>query len=274
MIPAKLCIHPGLPKTGTTSLQKNLFQHLTGKELDYLGRDTPEEARVVRIRGFLQRSARELNVRGKRDSQKSLLISDENISMSPANPWSGHATASPEVVAVNAARLAGALGGRAPAFLITIRRQDTWLASRYAESAKIMSRPSQQDFEGRVSRLLDQSTLPAGLSWLKYHYLDEVFSSIHRAETLVIPQEGYQENPISYENQVRTFLDLDAAEGRPDASLENKLSLGDGKWKTKGHDESIELPEELSQRVLSRFRLQNQLLSERLGIDLSRWGYF
>ncbi|WP_159300311.1 hypothetical protein [Spiribacter sp. SSL99] len=274
MISPKLCIHPGLPKTGTTSLQKNIFPYFPRAEIAYLGRGMPNERQVIRIRKFFQQTGGELRVQRMADRKKHVVVSDENMSMSPANPWSVHAVTLPESVAVNTARLAEKLGGLSPAFLITIRRQDTWLASRYAESAKIMHGVNQKDFERRLRKILSDTASAPGLSWLRYNSLCEVFASIRQAETLVVPLEGYQEDRSSYAEKICAFLDVETVVGSSADGHENKLSMGDSKWQTKGHQECIELREDLSKLILNRFRSENEQLSEKLDIDLSQWGYF
>jgi len=270
----KLCIHPGLPKTGTTSLQKNLFPYFATNSLAYIGRNMPNEDKAIQIRKLLQQTGGDLRIHRKDNRRKTILLSDENISMSPANPWLANSAASPESIAINAARLARKLGGLSPAFLISIRRQDTWLASRYAESAKIMTEVSQKDFEQRVNAALKNIEINARLNWLRYDNLCSIFSAIRHAETLVLPIEAYEETPSCYANKLGKLLNVEVTGDLTIGKIENTLSTGPRIWRTKGHQESIQLTEVLSERILSHFRTQNEKLSERIEIDLSQWGYF
>lgn len=276
----KVCVHPGLPKTATTTLQKQIFPVIADDRISYLGRNTELEKQVIQLRRFFVSSGINLNLKGS-FKHGGVLVSDENICMTPEHPWKAEGVTPPEVLAVNISRFSQLVSEDAiPSSLITIRRQDQWFASRYAESAKIMNNPSQEDFERRVKSIFlhsGQSQFDR-LRWLHFDYLRQVFNICVGDEMLFVPQEFLAESPVEWTDKIADFLEIDdhsVNECSDEDDWVNSLSIKGGKWRLKGHsDRSIGLTNELSEIIMEPFRVGNEKLALVIDLDLSKYGYF
>lgn len=154
---ATLYLHIGLPKTGTTYLQEQVFPKLYW--LDYLNKprsdflqDGPDPMYGIMDRAFKHSAViweefgDEVFAHVTGDSaaptaQRSLLISDEGISTGGRRPFFLRAH-------LEEFRKKAFEWGFASLKLICIfRRQDQWLGSHYAQISNRIPNASQEDFE-------------------------------------------------------------------------------------------------------------------------------
>ncbi len=272
-------LHIGLPKTGTTFLQHRVFPPV--KELTFLHRKgDPREVEIcIGFRNFarwktplfqigrflLERRLRTylagMTATGDR---KRLLISDENISVLADTFWTGR-DAPPDLLAERLAGLAHRTPFGMPRVIIGIRRQDQWLASRYAESSKHFPEFSQDDFTQRMARLTATEVLPGPLGWLDYDHVEKTFAAaLGRENVLLLPLEQLS-NPQVFAS-LGDLLDLDL--GSPPSAAKagrhrNQLSQGENVWKMRGGGE-LRLEPDVQADILSRFAASNAALSDRL----------
>ncbi len=175
-----LILHVGLPKTGTTALQIDFFPHYKG----YLGGasyvNNPGDHFESFIRLYYRfrkhpnfdelawtESARQWWEQARTMSNGPLVLSDESLSQwrlsSHASGWPilDAPTGLPEVrhgrasLPQFAQALATALEGSAQVrVILTIRNQNDFLASLYAQLASSMQNPSQLDFETKTRHMI------------------------------------------------------------------------------------------------------------------------
>lgn len=276
-----LALHIGLPKTGTTFLQYRIFNRL--QELAYIHDPTSEDPDAVeRLLRSYQRVGRD-RLSGLEDRivralpDGDVLVSNENISIRAKEVWEGSGPR-PGRLARRVARLAERLGD--VRVVVGIRRQDQWLASRYAESAKHFPEFGQRDFDERVSRLCDGS-LSGVLRWLDYDRAHaELVDRLGEGNVLLLPSEVVAAEPEAALASVERFLGCTGMveayqEQADDPSLRrNVLSVGDNRWQLRGRDDTLRLSDELSERVRERFAEGNRAVEKAAGFDLGGYGYY
>lgn len=269
--------HIGLPKTATSFLQLNSFSRCPSINLIHKKR-TPRERLYFKnvLRG--KRDATKQGVLQRLQNGVLNIVSDENISITPLSIWKGKDD-SPAATWRRISELSRMVTGRDNSFrtIMTIRRQDRWLASRYAESAKLFEIADQSDFEERVSGMLARADLNQD-SWLNYHYTVSAFSErIGRDKILVLMQEDLEADPFSWTRQLEDFLgikDLSPILSESDMRPRNVLSTGVDSWQLRGHKSEIRMPEWLSKRILDAFASSNRKLASEFSIDGARFGYY
>jgi hypothetical protein len=180
--------------------------------------------------------------------------------------------------------------------ILGIRRQDQYLASRYATHGGLADNPGQLDFERQVLEILEPRYYLDGV-WLDYAKLrDLVVGALgDQSRLIMLPLEQLNEDPQSYLGALSVFIGetLDYSGDRANVRrvaadrwklLDNKaikrLSAGGIAARARGairrrrprHSEFF-LPSELQAAVLDRFADSNRQLATDLGIDLNRYGY-
>ena len=84
--------------------------------------------------------------------------------------------------------------------LLTIRRQDSWLASNYSQFSHIIPRASQKDFERQIEHLMNhkQRYFWEGV-WGNYYLLRNIIlEAVGKSNYLILPFELLQVNPNKY----------------------------------------------------------------------------
>ena len=115
---------------------------------------------------------------------RALLVSAENISVHPIDFWRG-TDPTPEQVARRLAALAGGAGALAPVrVVIGLRRQDQWLASRYAGVRQGPARLSPGDFDRRLTEIAAVARAARRLGWLDHHHIYARFAAVLGAENV------------------------------------------------------------------------------------------
>ena len=292
-----LCFHIGLPKTATTFLQRHVLPTIAGVDFAHKGADRGARRMMRRLRAHCQRGRRAADaypqlvaqLRARLDAAAAadscLLVSDENISMLVHGIWTGEG-ACPGAVAARLQGLAAALGPRAGAvrIIIGIRAQAPWLASRYAESAKVTAAAradivfGQPDFERRVNALLEDPAPGGPRGWLDYaHVYDSFADRFGRANLLFLPLEAVAEmNTAAGAAHVAAFLGLSAPQAPPGTPPgtppgprpSNALAQGAGRWRLKSGHGLVELTPALEAAVAARFAAANAGLRDRTGLAL------
>ena len=184
-----LILHVGLPKTGTTALQRDFFPQYKG----YLGGASYVDNPGNHFESFTKLyskfethsdfavkawavSARQWWEHARTLSNAPLVLSQEALcqwrlsSPGPGWPFIDAPTGLPEVrrgraiLPQFAQSLAAALDGSAQVrVILTIRNQNDFLASLYAQLASEMQNPSQQDFETKTRHMV--SNRDASIDW-------------------------------------------------------------------------------------------------------------
>lgn len=208
--------------------------------------------------------------------RKPMLISDENISITSSGLWEGNGP-SPEAVASRLMSLCTYLVERNIndfKVVIGIRRQDAWLASRYAESEKLYPYFSSEDFQFRMDQIASESSLPSVFLWLDYSHVQRVFSETFGANNVfLLPIERIEEDAatsimevgrfVSGENWSNLIIKL-RERGALDVRR-NMLATAPNSWKMRNSGRTLTLSLETRKKLLSRFLGSNEKFSESSG---------
>ncbi len=328
--------HIGLPKTGTTFLQRGILPSLEGIDLlvkpKFSGLSCyPGYGGFGAIFGYSPAIWSHLGdqfleqVLGSRviHGNGPVLISDENVSIALRYP-SDYATVdalprSYDVFGVarhfeEMRRPLAGLGFTRIRLILTIRRQDTWLASAYAQDSHCWPDAGQQHFEAWVHDFLESRK---GY-WINGVTLDYDLTCCVLAEVvgsqdlLILPYELLRQDPRRFLGHWVSFMGMsDRSSGILTRITEsghlgrsNVRSQGDGRWELRPKIDrsstwgrvrrkaggiaarvakaavpgrkppSIRLTEALSSRILSAYAGSNQTLESRVGLDLQAHGYW
>jgi hypothetical protein len=280
-------IHIGLPKTGTTYLQHRIFRKVSG--LRFIHRALgPEEARLcaalrayVGASGFKAALIRRqfgpalarFTPSGSSAAPTPTIVSDENISLHSGGFWRGEGPGPDQVAERLMAIAESAPEALGPVrVLLGIRRQDHWLASRYAESARHVADLGQTDFERRLRMIAQTTDLVGPQAWLDQLRTYEAFAGRFGADRVIIlRQEDLAERPgATLERLGRQLGGLDLARihrraRRHKAGQQlNRLSTAEGTWMLRGQHEALTLGDALSEAIIERFAPSNRALATLL----------
>ena len=270
-----LCLHLGLPKTGTTWLQERILPKVDGLNVIYK-KFMPEFSYAMHrflLHGEWQDQIDVPRLCELIESGPSI-FTDENVSISMQGIWTGKGFR-PDHVAKNIPRLAAELGDCKIRALVTLRRQDTWLISRYAESAKKRKEPGQEEFEQKVEKVLLQNS--RAKRWLLFDQVHEALTSVCGSdEVLFVCQEQFIQEPEKTVEKVCEFLGVEVPDTPALTKTHvNRLSLNERAWRLKSWDDrSVELNADLSNRIRSHFEASNRAFSRLSGLDLDVLGYY
>lgn len=286
-----LLLHVGFPKTGTTTVQRWLAQHCAGR---YLGKKAPglelpstdlfealrkavtkppiwatevwSATEVEAVAGTIERAFAEFG---------DVIVSDEDLVRIRPRRHIGYPLADewePPIV--------GLLRELRPRFdirvLLTLRSQATWLPSMYSELARQSARPSQDDFERRVDRML-ADTSPTGASYLDYaQWVRRLGEAVGPSNLSVLLLEEISTDGFWLSLADTAQTSWDGGEALRTNGLRNTDS-----WSMRplieravphvenGPRADITMPEELADRVRTHYRRSNQQLAHGIGRDYS-----
>ena len=289
----KVTFHVGLPKTATTYLQKHVFPHeeaisfvhrrnnraadrFIRQVQEFVRRPSLDRDALVRARAYLVDRA----ARARRQGKFSIVVSDENITVMIGDFWN-RKFLDPERLISRCGLLVDELAsdGLEVQYLCLIRRQDNWLASRYAESAKRNEHFSQAGFERYINgkhfrRAVDESVLDY------YHLHCQMSESIGSGRVMLLPFERYEDDPARVLQEIAEFVGVDALTepGEPGSAV-NRLRSESDVWRLKQSENSVDaertlrLTPQLRQQILEAFESSNAKLDELWSGELSKYGY-
>lgn len=273
-----LVLHIGLPKTGTTFLQQQVFARAAdagfvhrrqGPEAAALCRSLRRYVRSGRFAALLHRrrirsELAALSGKSTLPDDRVLLVSDEGISLQPGQFWRSEGPGPRQV----AQRIASLMPGTGTRVVIGIRRQDQWLASRYAESSKDLIGLDQSDFDRRMHDLARRKVLDGPLAWLDYAAVRQEFSAALGPENLLlVPLEWIGARPEETIRQLEGFCGLtpgDAWALKASRQARNPLSKGPNTWRMRRGGKMLHMDPEIEAALRARFAASNETLAQTL----------
>ena len=185
--------------------------------------------------------------------------------------------------------------------ILAIRKQDTWLASNYAEFSHLIRFASQSDFEKQVDHLIDPKMRYywEGV-WLNFQYIrDCIVNSVGKDNLAILPQEFLAKSPELYLEKLSRFIDDKGILQSPKTIYEkNKNRTDINKWKLKPRNyyirplslfnkytnrivkfktprtNYIEITNQLSNKILAPFISSNKILDKYENLNLKEYGYY
>lgn len=246
-----LVLHIGLPKTGTTYLQKEFFPVLgsvrflekpmsdilrgtLGPEYGIMHRCFKHSAVVWREYGDAIFAALLGCAKDEFRADETLLISDEGISMTGKTPFLLRCHLQ------ELQRKAADWGFGRVRIICTVRRQDQWIASQYAQLSDRIQGANQAGFEEFVTRFLDPATgyFSDGVL-LDYSTLrEQLVAAVGRDNVLMLPLELLVRDRLSFLTPLARFItdgaddhtELLARLGAASAARHNVRSSQPGVW--------------------------------------------
>jgi len=281
-----IVLHIGLPKTGTTFLQHAIFRRTRGVRFIHRGKGSEAAKVCADLRAYARageadaapvraRITDHLRAVAATASAPVVMVSDEKISVDSSGFWEGLGVA-PADLARRLGELRGELAPELPLrVIIGVRRQDRWLASRYAESSKAFPDFDQADFDRRMAAVGDLPTLAGPWAWLDFDAMRRQFAAALCAENLLlVPMERLMRKPREVLHELGAFLGgvdfvstYDEIENDRSKRIRNKLSVGDDEWVLRRDDSRLRLSRDLQRRVLERFSESNAALAAAVQLD-------
>ncbi|WP_292294451.1 hypothetical protein [Marivita sp.] len=305
-----LYLHIGIPKTASSWLQSMVFSRLS--HLHYVdsphtslfrGAEDIEDGQYLMASVF-KRSSHVWDGEGDavfgemfgdkrswKEAGRDALISDERIGRQGSRS------------ALLCAHLEGLRekaiqwGFNSIKVILLTRRQDEWLASHYAQMSDRNPRAGQENFERLLSDVISpQFSRYAFGSLLDFGSLYQNLASVMGSENIMVwPYEQVKEDALGFLRSLLPVLNTPAADAqatyeaasgskanvrsagqtwtlRPNG---NRLSRLRSRFSSrKASPATINLTNDLSQRVLQAYAAQNHRFSEATGVDLRKYGYF
>jgi hypothetical protein len=310
-----LFVHLGLPKTASTWLQTDVFprlDHLTVRVVPTTKLFSDDEALASGSRTFAAAMGRSAEVWRQRGdaileellgpreewlaSGGDLLVSDEAI---------GRKASRPEQLAAHLSAFFEAARGWGfgrMRLLALVRRQDTWLASHYAQMSSRHLWARQADFRRRTLRHVDPARGRYGFGMLlDYAALHEALIRAAPSEdVLFLPHETLSTQRDEGLSRILAWLGTPEeaavrigtlAQGR--ANVRSRTVRGQPAWLLRPPSlrlpgagrrlsvppaawprRRIELPLALSERIIAAYADRNELFARRTGLALEEHGYF
>ena len=237
-------VHAGMPKTGTTHLQKTVFPRIT--DIAYIGRPFGlADDHAKRISQFLKGKRGAESVAHDIDSlfrltDKDVLISHEGIT-GVALPHTIRGNIRIEDLVSNITNLCRAclLAGYSDfKIIIVVRQHEEWFASRYANLAKHTYFVSQSGFERFVKQALrKEKTQPSALNYKKLYSL--LCKRIGEDRVCFLKHEDMINDKKRFSGDLARFIEKDREElieffetSKRTHVLRDEVS---GKWSLRGY---------------------------------------
>ena len=264
--------HIGLPKTGSTWLQRAAFPALTG--LRYVGgakmkRDYLSGRRVYEAfwcdPGVWQREQPQLfrDFAGLAEAGErpppSVLVSQEKMAAPKVFiPWAGGERPTPEQFGEH---LAGCReqalreGFERFRVIAVFRRQDTWYASRYVQSSNRIVGACQADFEAAVARITGPEYERFGVYGDFARMRDYLVAAVGRENVLMLPYELLAEDSQCFVEALLAFLGAgqrasEFVDGNSHQGTANVRRTAEGQWQLRAGRHTFELKPERLRKIL------------------------
>ncbi len=330
---AELCLHIGMSKTATTWLQKNIFPRLFGDAF----RDNPRSqllqggiwqgglARAFRRSPEIWRDRGGVLLREmlgqpgatRTDIHTSMLVSDQSAGPrlleygNYVGPHWEQERMDPTMLSAHLKAMRDvtlAEGFAALKVMLVIRRQDAWLASKYAQRSDRIVGASQRDFEARIRYYMDKNEgYYADGIILDYMLLwGALEAAVGEQNILMIPYEYLRCDPTGFLQRLNDFHAAETkgedalALARRAATLQtNVRSIAPDTWRlhppkratllrSLHHSKAmkqilvgamfrervIHITEPLRRQILDTYRNSNLAIGARIGFDLQKFGYY
>lgn len=280
-----LVFHIGLPKTATTFLQNSIFRQAEGVQMIHRKDGADAQYLISAIRHissdsalkYLWQSRQALRALKKVDVVTPVLIvAAENMSVSRTSFWKGRGVG-PCQVAERLDKMRNVLGRDAQDFRIVVgvRRQDRWLASRYAGSSASFSGFSQEDFEKRLNEIASSPVLSPPYDWLDYAWVREAFARYFaKDEFMFVPTEQLDTDTATVLGKLGKFLGnidllapLDAAQAPDGTARRNVHATSPNRWPLRNGKGDVTLTESLSRKILDRFARSNEQFQQFVAVN-------
>lgn len=331
-----LFLHLGMSKTATTYLQREVFPELDG--LRFFDQPRTRQIEGGPFQGLLARAFKRSPAiwakKGDRlltelfdglaaeDQGRDVLISDQSAgpAMWETGPYAGpnweRERKDPFFLRAHLDALAEEAadwGFDDLCVLLVVRRQDEWIASKYAQRSDRILHASQAHFEERLDYYLDPSRgyLADGIV-LDYAVLrTQLVQAVGAENLLMLPYELLKNDPLSFLERIIDFLDprtncrRDRIRNLVREEAKNVRSNSEDTWRLRPRtmrdvplpaslpgkmvrllkrsiralsrlgrrDRSIRLTPALRERVLARFAASNRRLERHLPVRLDPYGY-
>lgn len=196
-----LILHIGFPKTGTTTLQQNVFPHMPGY-IEFIESGNSKFHAAGRLRAIMNRPhfkckdcehmmqwAKMVHSVAKQRDQPRLILSAEGISSLRVTKSSylGAIRWHPEVVIERITQLQEIWRHYGELYiLMTIRNQPEFLASHYSQHSNRYLQASTSHFEAFTNELLTKSS--NNIDWLSWYKM--LLHAVGKGRLLVLPVEG------------------------------------------------------------------------------------
>lgn len=262
-----LIIHIGLPKTGTTFIQKEVFKHLPG--VFYIHRSQGSVSKIPKLQKHLTLLFRDSVVLDRarwthklarffltQGVFRKVVLSDESISMGSMSFWESWGR-TPEHLSDSLDNL-GKTKWRPLRLKVIVgfRNPSTWIASRYAQSAAGFENPGQADFEERVAGLIGSDNSDNGLAWLdRKRVVKALTKAVGEPNVFDYTQEELEADPARIITKVLEFMEFDSKfiesfVGRLDLAIRhNTRKVGQDTWVMRGLDTTIQLTEDMIVKI-------------------------
>lgn len=316
-------LHVGLSKTGTTWLQEKIFPKLDN--VDYVSIEKSSEIFTSMLKSgkkvhlhypfnlspyFWREYGDDFINKLLSLKKNSVLLSDENITLGRGAFRSGetkHAMSFKDPFMLKShlqelQKVCSKNGEIELKVMLVIRKQDEWLASRYAQSSKFIVNASQSDFKYQTRELLGHGAIHYQEGqWIDYSKVyEQIVEALGEENVLLVPYEMLKDEPKVFVNKIEKFTDSTFelnGRGADDVfsktNVRSKKSKGKKLWKLRGKgigllgskinkklegfkifDKYISLPDTLSKKILESCRDGNEKLSKRLDLGLEKYGYY
>lgn len=256
----QIILHVGLPKAASTYLQNIVFPGIPDVVYVHKSHNKSSLGVVRSLRRHCRDGSSTVrsvldeipeSIQGALSSGRKVLVSDENLCMSSMAVWE-KTGCRPIEFAERAHELAEALGVDVRIAYVG-RKLESWLPSRYAQSAPRFENPGQSDFEERVLEIVQLYKDMPALEWLREEAVLEAFNGRgNRLQVATTTVEQMRNDPMGAINQLLAEMGVKrfVVDPEQDNAVEriNQRQRNQG-WVLRGGTHKIKMTEELERHI-------------------------